>query len=48
MTPELFIYCVIMVIVIAWRSYYVGYNDAIKDVKATGRFPELEEDGDGD
>jgi len=46
-TPELFVYCVVMVIVIAWRSYHVGYNAAIEDVKATGRIPELEEDGDG-
>ena len=47
MTLGQFIFCVVMVIFIAWRSYHVGYNAAMEDVKATGRIPELGEVGDG-
>jgi hypothetical protein len=32
---------------VGWRSYHVGYNDAMEDVKATGRIPELGEVSDG-
>ena len=30
-------------VLIALYFYYVGYNTAVTDVKATGRIPELEE-----
>ena len=33
--------CAVVALAIT-AAYYMGYNDAVDDVKATGRFPELE------
>lgn len=34
--------CIIVALAMT-AAYYMGYNDAVDDVKATGRLPELED-----